>query len=302
MPNFLVIGAAKAGTTSLYRYLRSHPDIYLSPIKEPKYFAFPETRPFFVGPDSNRRNQDPTIIWKLEEYRQLFDGRTYQAAAGEVSPQYIYCECSPGSIRKLIPDAKLIAILRDPTDRAFSHFCHSRRDGREPLSNFAAALAAEDKRIAAGWWFNFHYRNRGYYAKQLKRYLELFPREQILVLLYDDMVSNCPALLRKICAFLGVDENFEFDTTEHHNVTYGIPRSISFNRFLNSVGPTKRFIRTLLPADFRLSAFHKFTAINLGPKPRLDPEVRRQLVAEFKPDIEELQKLIDRDLSSWLRC
>jgi hypothetical protein len=302
LPNFLVLGAAKAGTTSLHRYLKSHPGIYMSPIKEPRYFAFPETRPYFAGPGSKKLNREQLIIWKIDDYRRLFEGRNSEPAAGEISPQYLYCECSPGAIRKLIPEAKLIAILRDPADRAYSHFCHSRRDGREPLSDFAAALAAEDKRIAAGWWFNFHYRNRGYYARQLKRYLKLFPREQILVLFYDDMVTNCPGLLRKICAFLGVDENHDFDTTEHHNVTYGVPRSVFWDRFLNSTGLAKRLIRTIMPADARLSAFHRLSALNLAPKPAFDPEVRRQLVSAFMPDILELEQLIGRDLSAWLQC
>ena len=96
-----------------------------------------------------------------------------------MSPLYLYQQCSPGAIRKLIPNAKLIAILRDPAERAYSHFCHNRRDGHEPLADFAAALDAEEKRIAKGWWSKYHYRNHGYYARQLRRYLEFFPREQI---------------------------------------------------------------------------------------------------------------------------
>jgi hypothetical protein len=301
LPNFLVLGAAKSGTTSLFRYLKQHPDIYLSPVKEPKYFAFPETRPSIIGPDSKRRNQDPTTIWRMQDYLRLFEERTCETAAGEISPQYLYCECSPKAIHREIPHAKLIAILRDPSDRAYSHFCHSRRDGREPLRDFAAALAAEDKRIQAGWWFNFHYRNRGYYAKQLRRYMELFPREQMLVLLYDDMVADCDGLLAKICTFLGVDAAHRFNTNEHHNVTYGIPRSVFLERFLHSVGPMKRLIRALIPAGARLSTFRKLSALNLGPKPAFDPSLRRELVEDFRSDILDLEKLIDRDLSAWLR-
>jgi hypothetical protein len=298
LPNFLVLGAAKAGTTSLYRYLRAHPDIYLSSIKEPRYFAFPETRPSFVGPGSKRLQ----IIWEIEKYRQLFAGRTSEPAAGEISPQYLYCECSPGAIRKLIPEAKLIAILRDPADRAYSHFCHSRRDGRESLPDFAAALAAEDKRIAAGWWFNFHYRNCGYYARQLKRYLKLFPREQILILLYDDMISDCPGLLRRICAFLGIDESHRFDTTERHNVTKGIPHSVLFDRFLHSEGTAKHLIRAIVRPNVRLSMFRRLSSLNLTPKPAFERSVHEQLVSAFKPDILELEQLIERDLSAWLQC
>ena len=302
LPNFLIIGTAKAGTTSLHRYLGTNPQIYLSPIKEPKYFAFPETPPIFKGPDSDHRNYGLGVVWKLEEYRRLFEGRTNELAAGEISPQYLYCECSPGAIRQLIPEARLIAILRDPSDRAYSHFCHSRRDGREPLADFGAALAAEDKRIAAGWWFNFHYRNRGYYAKQLKRYLEIFPRDQILVLLYEDMAADCPGFLRRICSFLEVDETFEFDVTERHNMTRGIPRSLLFSRFLHSTGRAKHFFRALVPAHARRSVFKRLDSANLGPKPVFDPEIRRQLVSQFKTDILELEQLIDRDLSAWMRC
>jgi hypothetical protein len=301
LPNFLVLGAAKSGTTSLYRYLATHPEIYMSPVREPRYFAFPETRPILIGPKGIRRNQDPVIIWKTEDYLRLFEGRTSEPAAGEISPPYLYCECSPGAIQKMIPHAKLIAILREPSDRAFSQYCNNRRNGREPLRDFAAALAAEDKRIAAGWWYIYHYRNRGFYVKQLKRYLELFPREQMLVLLYDDMVADCDGLLEKICTFLGVDANYRFDTRERHNINNGIPRSLLFNRFLNSVGPMKQLVRALIPADVRLSTFQKMSDLNLGPKPLFDPNLRRELVSAFRPDVLELQKLIDRDLSAWLR-
>ncbi len=297
LPDFLVIGTAKAGTTSLYRYLKSHPEIYLSPIKEPKYFAFPETRPVFIGPHLNS-----PVAWKIEDYRRLFEARTTEPVAGEMSPQYLYYECSPRAIRRLIPNAKLIAILRDPADRAYSHFCHNRRDGIEPLADFAEALAAEDERIAQGWWSAFHYRNRGYYARQLKRYLEQFPREQLLILIYDDMLADCHALLMTICAFLGVDQNHPFDTREWDNVTRGIPRGRLFRRVLRSAGPAKNLIRAIFPVNMRASLSHRFSSLILNPRPELQPGVRAQLVSEFKPDILKLQEIVNRDLSSWLRC
>ncbi|HTQ55187.1 MAG TPA: sulfotransferase [Bryobacteraceae bacterium] len=297
LPDFLVIGAARAGTTSLYRYLKSHPQIYLSPIKEPKYFAYPETRPTLVGP---RRNSP--LVWKIEDYRRLFQARAGEIAAGEMSPQYLYSECAPAAIRRLIPQAKLIAILRDPAERAFSHFCHNRSGGVEPLSDFAAALAAEDERMAQGWWSSFHYRHRGYYARQLNRYLKLFPREQILVLLYDDMLADCHAFLRRICAFLGIDESHKFDTTERDNATVGIPRSPILRRFLRSAGPAKSTIRTALPLAVRSRLFRWFSRLVLQPRPVLQPGVRAQLVSGFRPEILELQECICRDLSGWLRC
>lgn len=295
LPDFLVIGTAKSGTTSLYRYLKSHPQIYLSPIKEPKYFVYSDTRPVFAGPHRNFR-----IVWKIEDYRRLFEARTTELVAGEMSPQYLYCECSPGAIRKLIPKAKLIAILRNPADRAYSHFCHNRRDGIEPLADFDAALAAEDERIAQAWGITFHYRHRGYYARQLKRFLEMFPREQLLILVYDDMVADCPGLLKRICAFLGVDESRSFDTTEWDNVTRGIPRGRLTRRALRSAGPAAALMRAILPARMRASLYHTISTVIMNPKPGFEPRVREQLVSQFKPDILELQKIIDRDLSPWL--
>jgi hypothetical protein len=301
LPDFLVLGAAKSGTTSLYKYLGSHPEIYMSPIKEPRYFAFPNTRPVLIGPKGVHPKDDPVIIWKTEDYRRLFAGRTTEAVAGEISPPYLYCDCSPVAIKKMIPHARLIAILREPSARAFSQYCNNRRNGREPLRNFAAAIAAEDKRIAAGWMYIYHYRARGFYVRQLKRYLELFPREQMLVLLYDDMVADCNGLLAKICSFLGVDANYRFDTTTRHNVNDGMPRSLFLNRFLHSVGPVKQLIRALMPADVRLTMFRKMSDLNLGPTPVFDPNLRWELAAAFEQDVLELEKLIDRDLSAWLR-
>jgi hypothetical protein len=296
LPDFLVIGTAKAGTTSLYRYLKSHPEVYLSPIKEPRYFAFPETRPVLVGP-----HRTLPVVWKIEDYRRLFEARSTERVAGEMSPLYLYYECSPGAIRKLIPNAKLIAILRDPADRAYSHFCHNRRDGLEPLADFAAALDAEDKRIAQGWWSKYHYRHQGYYARQLRRYLELFPREQMLMVLYDDMVADCHGFLKRICSFLGVDEDHSFDISERDNATVGIPRTFLLRRILRSAGPAKRMIRGTLPLKMRSSLFQRFSKLLWGPKPEYRPCVRAQLVSEFKPDILEVQKIIGRDLSPWLR-
>ena len=300
LPNFLIIGTVKAGTSSLYNYLKTHPEIYMSPIKEPRHFMFPDIHPHVIGPEGTPLYNDLRFVWRIEDYRRLFEGRSGEAAAGEASPQYLYAEQSPGAIRKLIPDAKLIAILRDPADRAFSHFCHTRREGREPLSDFAEALKVEDARISLGCSIN-HYRNCGYYSNQLKRYLAAFPREQILILLYDDMVANIEGFLANICAFLGVDDTFKFDTTERYNVSHGIPRSIGFSKFLHSSGAAKRLIRAILPADVRSTMFRRLSALNMGPKPVFERSVRQQLVSAFKSDILELEKLIDRDLSAWLR-
>ena len=296
-PDFLVIGTAKAGTTSLYHYLKSHPQIYLSPIKEPKYFSHPDTPPVLVPP-----HRPIQFVWKRADYLRLFEPRTHQLVAGEMSPEYIYSEAAPGAIRRLMPGAKLIAILRDPAERAHSHFSHNRRDGIEPLPDFAAALAAEDLRIAEGWWVSFHYRQRGYYARQLRRYLGLFPREQILVLLYEDLVADACAFLKRICAFLGVDEDHSFNTSRRVNVSFGIPRSGAVRRLMRSRSIAGGVVRNVLPVVAGASSLQWLSRRILAPRPVLQPEVQADLVSGFKPDILKLQEIVGRDLSSWLRC
>ena len=293
-----MIGAPKAGTTSLYRYLKSHPEIYLSPVKEPRYFAFPETRPVLVGAHGK---PNLPVVWKTAEYRRLFAARTTEKAAGEMTVLYLHSGCAPGAIRQLIPNAKLIAVLRDPAERAYSDYCNLRRIGLEPLADFAAALDAEEERIAQGWWAKYHYRGRGYYARQLRRYLELFPREQMLILLYDDMVADCQAFLKRICSFLGVDENHAFDTSERENVTAGIPRTFLLRFLLHRATHVRRRIQSAQRLKLPSSPL-KFPKLLFAPKPEFRPEVRAQLVAGFRTDILELQKILDRDLSPWLRC
>ena len=113
----------------------------------------------------------------------------------------------------------------------------------------------------------FHYRNRGYYARQLKRYLEMFPREQLLILIYDDMLADCQGLLKTICAFLGVDQNHPFDTREWDNVTRGIPRGRLFRRALRSAGPAKNLMRAIFPANMRASLYHRISTVIMNPKP-----------------------------------
>ena len=124
----------------------------------------------------------------------------------------------------------------------------------------------------------------------------------MLVLLYEDLVSDCPGSLKRICAFLGVDENHRFDAAERDNETVGIPRSRLLRRLLRSAGPVKSLIRRTVPRSIREKLFQRFSGLIWEPKPVLQPAVRAELVAGFKADILELQEITGRDLSAWLRC
>ena len=217
MPNFLILGAAKAGTTSLYQYLKQHPQIYLTPIKETNFFALMGEQLDFCGP-GDREYINRFSLQTFDAYCAQFEGVTDEPAIGEASPLYLYHAQAPYRIRHHLPDVKLIAILRHPVERAYSAFLHLVRDGREPCADFAQALEEEERRIRSRWEHIWHYKQMGFYAQQLKRYYQLFDRSQINVYLYDALKTNPLTLIRDIFQFLNVDEAFVPDLAVKYNV------------------------------------------------------------------------------------
>ena len=206
-PNFFVLGAAKSGTTALYDYLRQHPDIYMSPRKETNFFALMGRRPDYRGPGDAETINALSISMKADYLAQFADV-TAERAVGEASPLYLYDPAVPARIRHCLPHAKLVVILRQPADRAFSAFLHTRRDGREPVDDFERALALEDARVAAGWEHLWHYWRMGLYGAQVRRYRQLFPADQLHVVLYDEFCANPEGVLASIFRFLGVEYRF----------------------------------------------------------------------------------------------
>lgn len=298
LPDFIIIGAPKAGTTSLHRYLATHPQIYMTPDKEPRYMAHPDVRPTYRGGTARKYNRE--VTWRFDEYRRLFAGRRDELVAGEASPLYMWSPVAAETIHRLVPEAKLVAILRDPVSRAYSHFFHNRRLGREPLADFGAALAAERERVEYGWIPTVHYRGRGRYGEQLTRYLELFPRDRLIVFLQEDLSRRPAEMMAELCRFLGVDDNFEFDTTKRHNVTDGVPKRIWLSRLFAEQSRLKDAARKVVPVAVRNALFERFYHSNFEKRPPLDPAIRRMLRDEFRDDILVLQDLIGRDLSAWL--
>jgi len=297
MPNFLVIGAAKSGTTSLYHYLKQHPQIYMSPIKEPKFFAYEGMVVDFCGPRDENLNLG--TITAVEAYRALFQDVSNELAIGEASPIYIYNSRAPGRIKHYIPRVKLIAILRNPAERAYSSFTGLLRDGREPLPDFAEALRQEKTRISNNWSFFWHYKQRGFYYVQLKRYFDLFNREQIKIYLYEDFRDNPLGILKDIFRFLDVDDNFVPDLSLRYNVS-GTPRNRKLHIFLAGPNSMKSILERLVPEKLRSRIRLALIDRNLIKK-QLPPDVRRELIRGYREDILKLQDLIGRDLSKWLK-
>lgn len=295
MPNFLIIGSAKAGTSSLYYYLKQHPQIYMSPLKEPKFFAFEGEKLNFQGPAKD--NIDKNSVTTLEEYQQLFADVNNEIAIGEASPIYIQSPKAAYSIKKYIPNVKIIAILRNPAERAFSAFSHLVREGHETLS-LEEAFVKEKERISSKWIDLFHYQKVGFYHRQLEHYFKLFEREQIKIYLYDDLEKDTFKVVQNIFAFLNVDSSFVPDLTRK-NVS-GIPRSRFVYDLFTKDNILKSACKPLLGNKIRRKV-HKYIATEtLKPKPKLPLATKLKLVEVYREDILRLQDLIDRDLSGWL--
>jgi len=292
LPNFLIIGAPKCGTTTLYHYLVQHPDVFLSQDKEPKFFAYEGGVPAFVGPGDQERERRTIVDW--ESYCRLFSTATVERAVGEASVIYLYHPEAAHRIRHRVPDVKLVAILRDPVERAYSNFLHQRLRLREPLADFEAALEAEPARIRSGWGPFFHYAALGRYASQLERYFELFGRDQIRVFLYDEFEADPLGVLRDLFRFLDVDDAFVPDVSRRHLVG-GAPRSIAASRLVYA-----KAVRRFLPRTLRRSLFEAERRWNRVRVP-LDERVRERLRDQFRGDVERVEALIGKDLSSWLR-
>jgi hypothetical protein len=295
-PTFLIIGAMKAGTTALYTALNQHPEVYMSPVKEPNFFAFASQPPNFQAPiDQHPKGVNHTSIIDATEYRKLFAGAPAEAARGEASHWYLYHPDAPVNIEQHVPEAKLIAMLRNPVERAYSEFLHFVRDGDEPLDDFASALDAEPRRIEANWALG-RYVDRGRYDEQLERYLDQFPEEQLRIYLYDDFADEPEAVRQDLFAFIGVDPLFEPED-RRVNVS-GVPRSRWLHAVMGAVQPVRECLGPWLP-DPMVDWANALKNQNLK-KPPMDPSVRARLIDIFCPHVRRLETLIDRDLSRWL--
>lgn len=300
MPDFLIIGAPKSGTTSLYHYLDQHPGVFMSPNKEPHFFAFEGEPPSFVGTGDTQAWINTRSVTDGNEYRALFSGASSEQMCGEASTMYLYLEGSCDRIYQHNPNMKIVAFLRQPVDRAYSHYMHLRRDGREWESDFRKALELENERIGKHWSPAWHYRNVGLYCDQVQRYVDKFGKEQVRIYLYDDLLKDAQGVYRDIFEFIGVDADFEMDTSARHNTTKSVRKSKWLHDFLMYPNGLKSVLRQVIPASVRKPLSAKVYRKNAAAAEKLSAEVRHEVTASFETEILRLQDLIGRDLSGWL--
>lgn len=296
MPNFLIIGAQKSATTTIAYYLEQHPEIFMSPIKEPGFFDFEGTAPSFSGPGD--REMYELVVSDINGYQNLFREAQTEKAIGEATTWYLYSEEAPKRIKSYIPNVKLIVVLRNPISRAYSAYMHTVRDGREKLS-FHEALNAEEARIRANWEYIWRYQEIGFYSKQLKRYLCEFSRDQIKVFLYEDFCDRTDLFFRDLFKYLGVNQEFNISISKNLNIS-GVTKSKLVHSLLKDTNPFKKTLKPFLPTSVREFIANKARALNYHKQP-CAYEDKVKLLEIFRSDILELQEIIGRDLSHWLK-
>ncbi|MGH7553532.1 MAG: sulfotransferase [Longimicrobiales bacterium] len=295
VPNFLIIGAVRSGTSSLYQYVRQHPEVFVSKVKEPTFFRFVDADlPSGVpGADWLQEN----AVTTRREYEALFTTAAGARAIGEGSATYLSDPEVPARIQATIPGVRLVAILRDPAERAYANYRGLRRDGIDRTPTFEDALRDEERGKRDSWPLAGLVRV-GFYHKWLSGYYALFPREQVRVYLFEDLVSNASALMRDLFAFLDVDPRFVPDVSRRYGATGDVRNPLLRALWTRSMG-VRRLLRPFLPVRWRNTAFHWVTRDVV--KTPMAPATRARLIEVFRADIIALQDLIDRDLSAWLR-
>ncbi len=296
LPNFLVVGAAKSGTTALYHYLAQHPEVFLSPIKETNFFALKNKELSFNGPGDDKGIHRRSIT-DIIEYKNQFINVTTEKAIGEICPSYLYLKDAPKNIKEHIPEVKIIAILREPVARAFSAWVHLTRDGREHLS-FEEALADEPRRIKENWAEIWHYKEESKYYNQLKRYYDSFPKENIKVVTYEEFQENPLKVYSELCKFIDVDNRFVPDMSSEHNKG-GIPKNKIIWNLMMKQNIWKTLFNHLMPIKIRKKIKEKIEARNVNKKPQLDIYRRKELSIQFLDEINKIKQLIEQDLTEW---
>lgn len=312
-PNFFIVGAPKTGTTSLYHYLKQHPQIYLSPVKEPCYFASEVRLEYFSREfeSSARRKSlrlrrflegsmtgvDPGgIVANPEDYLRLFQNVDGETAIGEASVCYLWSPTAAANIRSRVPGAKIVIILRDPAERAFSQYLQYaanglvRRTFREHMERSARNTRLEFSTL-------YPLLEYGLYYRQVKAYLKLFPKADIQIYLYEEAWADPLAFLQALFEFLEVDSGFSADVSRR-TLQRRAPRALTSYYLFSKSGIAPR-LKALAPKAIRDGI--RPLLFNSHSSLRMEASDRRYLCGFYHDDVRRLSSLLDRDLGAWLK-
>ena len=290
MPNFLIVGAAKAGTTSLYQYLRQHPDIFMPRWKELS---------FFIGDPYGPLHK----VKKPKYYDKVFAQTNNQTAVGEASTSYLYDEAAPEIIKKKLSAIKILIILRDPVAMSYSLYNHQARREGETIASFEAALDAEAdrqrnldfKKKCYGWHANYYYYQRGLYYEQVRRYIDTFGKDNVKITLFDELADDPVQVVQQIFRFLGVDDTF-VPVIKVHNPAGGI---LNIPRFWEDTGLLLKTFQFVFSKNLIKKIPHLLRNINRKPPLPINPATATKLRKKYYDDLCRLEDLIGKDLSGW---
>ena len=285
--NFFIAGAPKSGTTSLYQYLCQHKEIEMCSIKEPDFFSCTALKK-----EQTYYGNDP--IQNLEKYNKLFSNKK-DLLRGEASVSYLFYDDVAKKIKKYNEKAKIIIILRNPVDRAFSHYLMDYRLGLVS-ENFEDIINKRINHKNALLYYQ-QYVSVGEYYHQVERYIKVFGPEKLLIINYDDFKNNLAGTFEKICLFLKVSHTFKVDFTKSYN-SFKRPRS-KIVRWVYSFTRLRKILSQIIP-KIAINYIIKMLFTE-SKKPKLSSDARKFLISHYKDDIINLSKLLNQDLSSWIK-
>lgn len=297
-PNFLIVGAAKSGTTSLYHYLSNHPQVYMStPNKEPKYFIWKK----FVNLKTDNPIHDEFIqnstICNQDEYLNLFHQAGEAKAIGEGSVMYLYYyQMAIQNIKKELGDIKIIIMLRNPVERAYSAYTHLVRDHSE-FNSFDKALAIEEDRITQNYAPLYHYRKVGLYYEQVKAYMENF--SNVKVIIFDDFIKSTEKNMKEIYDFLEIDSDFIPNNYKKIYNKSGIPNNKWLHSIITKPNLIKDGLKIIIPNKMIKKVIENVKDRNLK-RVKMSKATEKELLNYYESDVIKLQALINQNLSHWM--
>jgi Sulfotransferase domain len=299
LPDFFIAGVPKAGTTALHTALARHPELYMSAVKEPKFFLTDGPPLAAGGPGDAKTYREH--IWRRSDYEALFEHAPAGALRGESTPFYLYDRPALRRIKDLIPAARLVVVLRDPIERAHSNWTHLWSAGLEPAPDLLSACDLEPRRIASGWADFWHYTALGRYGEQLQHLYTLFPPGQVLVFRYRTLVEDPVHALDQVCEFLGVRTGL-LGELPRENVT-AHPDATIRHRAMSVAARAGSAVSSALPGQLGSALtdlMERTLQRDASPRQPLTWDQRKALIWRFEPDIRLLELLTGEDFSDWL--
>jgi hypothetical protein len=305
-PNFFIVGAAKSGTTSVAKYLGEHPQVYMSPIKEPSYFARDMIRSSqFHGWSRDQRGLERYLngpmtssrggcVLEWEAYLKLFRNVAREIAIGEASTAYLISPEAPSDIRAAIPNARIIIVLRSPIERAFSTYVMFCRNGR--LRASFSDIIRSHASGALSTWRRMILETRKI-APGVERFLKTFPPDQVRWYFHEELSSDPVGFMQRIYSFIGVDPTFSPDVSRRYNEEM-LPR-IPLLHFAAYASGVLKLAGRVVPSRTR-PALRRFI-FKAGPVSRPSRDDKAILADYFNEDVNHLSRLVQKDLSHWLR-